>query len=267
MRNEDVTRRLGLEGGDFYITAPAPCPYLGGKVERKVFSYLNGPSAPSINSMLTRRGFRRSQNIIYLPACEACAACQPVRIVVADFELTKSRRRVLTRNSGLARRLRPPRATSEQFSVLRGYLDSRHANGGMADMTVLDYASMVEETAVDTMIVEYRRDATGPSDPRGAARGPLVAAALTDRLTDGLSMVYSFFEPDERRNSIGSYMILDHVALAADLGLPYVYLGYWVDGSPKMDYKKRYQPLERLTPSGWVRMDKSQSSNARGDDV
>lgn len=254
MRNEDVSRRLGLEGGDFYITSPAPCPYLGGKVERKVFSYLNGPSAPSINSMLTRRGFRRSQNIIYLPACEACSACQAVRIVVDDFDLSKSRRRTLSRNADLVRRLRPPRATSEQFSVLRGYLDARHTDGGMVDMTVLDYASMVEETAVDTMLVEYR-------DPTHAdeysPNGQLLATALTDRLTDGLSMVYSFFEPDAAARRLGAFMILDHVAIAAELGLPYVYLGYWVNGSPKMDYKRQYQPLERLTAAGWVRMDKT----------
>ena len=194
MSNEDVSRRLGLEGGDFYVTSPAPCPYLKGKEERKVFSYLNGPSAPSVNSMLTRRGFRRSQNIIYLPACEGCSACQPVRIVVDDFDLSKSRRRILSRNGDVTRRLRAPRATSEQFSILRGYLDDRHAAGGMADMTVLDYASMVEETAVDTLMVEYRNPSyTDDLNPNGR----LIACALTDRLTDGLSMVYSFFEPDE----------------------------------------------------------------------
>lgn len=249
MRNEDVSRRFGLDGGDFYITAPSPCPYLPGRTERKVFSYLSGASAPSMNSILTRRGFRRSQNIIYVPACESCQACVPVRVVVEDFALTRSRKRLLTKNADLARRLRPPHATSDQFSVLRGYLDARHYDGGMADMTVLDYASMVEETAVDTMIVEY-----SVRDDAGEDR--LVACALTDRLTDGLSMVYSFFEPDEAARSLGQFMILDHVALARELGLSYVYLGYWVQDSPKMDYKQRFQPLEKLTADGWVRMDR-----------
>ena len=249
MSNEDRSHRLGLSDGDFYITAPSPCPYLPGRAERKVFSYLNGVSAPSVNSLLTRRGFRRSQNIIYLPACEKCTACSPVRIVVDDFKLSKSRKRTLTRNADLLRRLRPPRATGPQFSVLRAYIDSRHGDGGMADMTVLDYAAMVEETAVDTMVVEYSKD-LGDGDET------LIACALTDRLSDGLSMVYSFFEPDEAARSVGKFMILDHVALAKDLGLPYVYLGYWVPGSPKMDYKQDYQPLERLTQNGWVRMDK-----------
>ena len=249
MRNEDVSRRLGLEGGEYYITAPAACPYLPGKAERKVFSYLSGPSAPSMNAMLTRRGFRRSQNIIYVPACEACQACVPVRIVVDDFHLTRSRKRVLSRNAEIIRRLKAPRATSQQFSILRAYLDARHYDGGMADMTVLDYASMVEETAVDTLLIEYSvRDASGEER--------LIGCALSDRLTDGLSMVYSFFEPDEAERSLGQFMIFDHVALARELSLPYVYLGYWVDGSPKMAYKAKFQPLERLTAAGWVRMDR-----------
>lgn len=245
MRKEDVTRQFGLEGGEYYITAPSPCPYLEGRVERKVFSYLGGPHAPTLNSMLSRRGFRRSQNIIYRPACDACHACTPVRIVVAAFEPSRARRRILRKNADLVRTIRAPKATSDQFSVLRGYLDARHPEGGMAEMTVLDYASMVEETAVDTAIIEYRA-----SDDAG--RQTLLAVALSDRLADGLSMVYSFFEPDEDARSLGAYMILDHIALARELALPYVYLGYWVQGSPKMDYKRSYQPLERLTPNGWA---------------
>ncbi|MEM9014990.1 MAG: arginyltransferase [Pseudomonadota bacterium] len=248
MSNEDFARRFGLEGGDFYITAPAPCPYLIGRKERKIFSYLGGEMSAEVNSTLTRRGFRRSQNIIYLPACESCAACIPVRIVVNDFKLTKSRKRMLTKNGDLTRRPRPPRATSEQFSVLRGYLDSRHADGGMSDMTVLDYASMVEETTVDTMVVEY----WAPEEPGQEDR--LLAVALSDRLADGLSMVYSFFEPEAAERGLGNYMILDHVAFARELGLHYVYLGYWVKGSPKMDYKARFTPIEKLTPDGWVRL-------------
>jgi len=247
MRNEDISRQLGLDGGDFYITAPSPCPYLRGRMERKVFSYLGGPAAPTVNALLSKRGFRRSQNIIYMPACDGCRACTPVRIVVDDFELTRSRRRTVNRNKDLERRIRAPKATSDQFSVLRAYLDHRHHDGGMAEMTVLDYASMVEETAVDTILVEYwRRNENGQET--------LLACALTDRLSDGLSMVYSFFEPDEAARSLGAHMILDHVALAREFGLSFVYLGYWVDGSDKMDYKKSYQPLERLTAGGWTPM-------------
>lgn len=250
MSNEEFARRFGLDGGEFYITAPSPCPYLEGRDERKVFSYLGGSAASSTNALLTRRGFRRSQNIIYLPACESCSACVPVRVVVDDFDLTRSRKRIITRNADLHRRLTGPRASGEQFSVLRAYLDTRHGDGGMADMTVLDYASMIEETAVDTIIIEYRLKNPNTGDDQ------LIAVALTDRLTDGLSMVYSFFEPDEATRSLGRFMILDHISLARELGLPYVYLGYWVDGSPKMDYKADFQPLEKLTTAGWVRMDR-----------
>jgi len=247
MRNAEITRQLGLEGGDFYITSPAPCPYLRGRQERKIFSYLGGPTAPALNAVLSQRGFRRSQNIIYMPACDGCRACTPVRILVDEFKLSKSRKRTLVRNKDLARRIRAPRATSEQFSVLRAYLDARHQDGGMAEMTALDFMSMVEETAVDTMMIEYRKT-------RNDGNEPLLACALTDRLPDGLSMVYSFFEPDDERRSLGAHMILDHVALARELNLPYVYLGYWVDGSQKMDYKRSFGPLERLTAGGWTRM-------------
>lgn len=248
MSNEEITHRLGLEGGEFYMTAPAPCPYLKGEMERKVFSYLGGSYAPTVNSMLTRRGFRRSQNIIYLPACDSCQACVPVRIIADEFSETKSRKRIIGKNKKLVRRIQGPRATSEQFSILRSYLDDRHFDGGMADMTVLDYASMVEETAVDTIIVEYLE-----VDEMG--HETLLACALTDRLSDGLSMVYSFFDPSQSARSLGQFMILDHVALAKELSLPFVYLGYWVAGSHKMEYKRQYQPLEKLTHAGWVRME------------
>lgn len=243
MRKEEVTRRLGLDSGDFYITAPAPCPYLNGRTERKVFSYLSGQDAPAINAMLSQRGFRRSQNIIYMPACEQCNACRPVRIVANEFEPSRSRRRISRRNGDLIRKVRIPKATSDQFSILRGYLDARHANGGMSEMTVLDYAAMVEETAVDTIVIEYYR-----ADEGGEK---LIACALTDRLPDGLSMIYSFFEPEESKRSLGQFMILDHIAFAKELSLPFVYLGYLVQGSQKMDYKRSFEPLQTLTHNGW----------------
>ena len=251
MRSDDIKQAFDGARADFYLTAPAPCPYLSGRKERKAFSFLHGPTADAANSLLTQRGFRRSQNIIYVPACEGCRACRPARIVVEEFEDTRSRRRIARRNNDLVRTMEPPKATSEQFSILRGYLDARHADGGMSDMTALDYVSMVEETSVDTSLVEYRI---------GGAKGPLAACALTDRLEDGVSMVYSFFEPDYQSRSLGAHMILDHVALARTLGLPYVYLGYWVEGSQKMDYKARFAPLEVLTEGGWTRLDPSKSA-------
>jgi arginine-tRNA-protein transferase len=148
--------------------------------------------------------------------------------------------------------MRGPTPNSEQYSVFRAYLDSRHRDGGMADMTVLDYAMMIEDSHVQTRIVEYRR--RGPdSGITGRGAGQLLAVALVDVLSDGLSMVYSFFDPDEADRSLGTFMILDHIARAKRMGLDYVYLGYWVRGSKKMDYKGRFLPQERLLPSGWVR--------------
>ena len=238
----------------FYLTAPSPCPYLADKEERKVFTHLVGERAPELNNILTQGGFRRSQSIAYRPACEGCRACVSVRVIAKDFQPTQSMRRIMRRNVDIAGEMRIAVPTSEQYAVFRGYLDSRHRDGGMADMTVLDYAMMVEDSHIETRIIEYRRkDLDAPAGKR--AGGELVAIALTDVLGDGLSMVYSFFEPDEAGRSLGTYMVLDHIARAHSMGLSYVYLGYWVRGSRKMDYKGRFLPQERLMPDGWMRVD------------
>ncbi len=239
----------------FYLTAPSPCPYLPGQEERKVFTHLVGERAPELNDLLTHGGFRRSQSIAYRPACEGCRACVSIRIPVADFHPSRNMRRILARNADLVGDMRVTAPTSEQYSVFRAYLDARHHDGGMADMTVLDYAMMVEDSHVETRIVEYRR--RGPdSGFTGRGSGELLAVALTDVLGDGLSMVYSFFEPAEHARSLGTFMILDHIARAHGMGLSYVYLGYWVRGSRKMDYKGRFLPQERLMPNGWVRFER-----------
>ena len=171
-------------------------------------------------------------------------------------------RRIARRNADIASEMRIAVPTSEQYAIFRAYLDSRHRDGGMADMTVLDYAMMVEDSHIETRIVEYRRrEPLGASAPSGDGggrvrrRGDLLAVALTDVLGDGLSMVYSFFEPDEAARSLGTLMVLDHIARARNMGLAYVYLGYWVRGSRKMDYKSRFLPQERLTPDGWARVE------------
>ncbi len=229
----------------FFITAPSPCPYLPGRVERKVFTHLVGHDARSLNTQLSQGGFRRSQNIAYRPACDGCAACVSVRVPVNSFAPTRGFRRTLKANADLEATLVKSEAKHEHYSLFRGYIDSRHADGGMADMTVLDFSAMVDDNFVDSRLVEYRIRG-------GEEDGRLVAAVLIDILGDGISMIYSFYEPEEAARSLGTFMILDNIARVKRLGLPYLYLGYWVNGSHKMNYKARFLPQERLTPDGWT---------------
>ena len=228
------------------MTATAPCPYLPGREERKVFASLPFADGPGVNDRLTHAGFRRSQNIAYRPACEACDACVSVRLPINDFVLSRNQRKVLNRNADLSRALVEAEATVEQFDLLRRYLEARHPGGGMSDMTWADYVAMVEDTAVRTHLIEYRL----PSLDDGPGR--LIGVVLADLLSDGLSMVYSFFDPTETRRSLGVFAILDHVKQAQHVRMPYVYLGYWVRGSDKMDYKARFRPMEALGPLGWM---------------
>ncbi|WP_341366322.1 arginyltransferase [Yoonia sp. BS5-3] len=223
----------------FYVTAPQPCPYLEGRMERKLFTALQGDMATKLNDALSKQGFRRSQNVLYRPSCAECSACMSARIDVSKFSPGRSQRRILKRAGHLARRATSPWATEEQYALFREYLDGRHATGGMADMDMFEFAAMVEETPIRSRLIEYNE---------GAA---LRAVCLTDILDDGLSMVYSFFEPTLERLSLGTYIILDHIAIAQELDLPYVYLGYWVPGSPKMDYKAKFKGLEVYRNGAW----------------
>jgi len=240
-----VTREL-RDAPQFYLTAPSPCPYLPGMLERKVFTHLVGKRAVALNDTLTQTGFRRSQTIAYRPACENCRACVSVRVLVDEFAPSAGQRRVLRANADLVGTVMPAKPTGEQYALFRAYLDARHPDGGMADMSMLDYSMMVEDSHIDTVFTEYRQ--------RG--EGALLAACLTDRLGDGLSLVYSFYAPHESRRSLGAFMILDHIEKARRLGLPHVYLGYWVEGSKKMAYKAAYLPQERLGLSGWARVER-----------
>ena len=231
----------------FYLTAPQSCAYLEGREERKVFTTLSGPMAGRINNSLSQKGFRRSQSVIYRPACVGCSACMSIRIPVWDFKPNRTQKRVLARNAHLVRRPCEAWATETQFALFRRYLNARHADGGMADMDAYDYASMVDETPVNSTVVEYAAE-----DPE-TGTSSLVAACLSDVLSDGLSMVYSFFEPSLANQSLGSFMILDHLDMAKAMGLDYVYLGYWVSGSRKMDYKIGYKPFEICDGNNWHR--------------
>jgi arginine-tRNA-protein transferase len=243
-----VTQHFPTRQLRFFLTAPSPCPYLPERFERKVFAHLPLSDGATVNDSLTQVGFRRSQNIAYRPACEACTACVSARLPAGDYVFSRSERKTLARNEDLERHVVEAEATMEQFDLLRRYLTTRHADGGMAEMTWPDYVAMVEDTAVRTHVIEYRTRSTdgGPGD--------LTACALVDVMSDGLSLVYSFYDPAQGRRSLGSFVILDHVIQACLNGLPYVYLGYWVRGSDKMDYKARFDPIELLRPEGWTLM-------------
>lgn len=232
------------ENTQLFMTASMPCPYLPDRRERKLFTHLTGRRAAALHHLLSENGFRRSQNLIYRPACEGCNECRSVRVVARQFEMTARFRRVLKINSDISYEVRPPEATSEQYDLFKRYLETRHVGGGMTQMTYADYEYMVEDTPVQSVLVEYRlRD-----DPDHR----LVAVALTDVMPDGLSMVYSFYDPALGHRGLGNFLILDHVAQACAAGLGYVYLGYWVKDSPKMAYKVQFHPLEvQSGPIGW----------------
>lgn len=231
----------------FYVTAPQPCPYLEGRLERKLFTALQGDQAQRLNDALSKQGFRRSQNVLYRPSCAECSACLSARIRVADFQPNRSQRKILKATADLRRNATSPWATEDQFALFRRYLDARHADGGMADMDVFEFAAMIEETPIKTRVIEYSRPA-----PTGERARTLAAVSLTDVFDDGLSMVYSFYDPDLADLSLGTFAILDHIQIAREAGLPFVYLGYWVPGSRKMGYKASFNALEIYKAGEWV---------------
>lgn len=236
-----MSRPLPQRQLDFHLSVDTPCPYLDGRLERKVFAAIDGSAGESVVGALALVGFRRSQSIVYRPACVGCAACLSARVLAQEFTPSRTQKRVTARNQDLVRTERPPEATQEQYELLSRYLTARHADGGMSDMTFGDYAMMVGETPTQTTLAEYR-----------TAAGALMAAVLLDRFADGDSLVYSFFEPEAARRSLGAFVILDAIRHVAALGRRYVYLGYWVKGSAKMAYKAGYRPLEVLRGESWA---------------
>ena len=224
----------------FFITDPMPCPYIGGQMERKLFTHMAGDNANDINNNLTHAGFRRSQTIAYRPACDTCNPCRSVRVDVAGFKPSRNMKRIMSANKDLTSAPLPPQTNREQYELLRRYLDARHRDGGMSDMSSFDYMAMVEETAVQTEVCEYR-------DTQGA----LVACLLRDRMQDGISLVYSFFDPEKTTRSLGTFIILDQIRQAEAEKLPHIYLGYLIENCAKMSYKKRFAPLQILGPEGW----------------
>jgi len=227
----------------FFTTSPMPCPYLDGRLEQRMVTELMGPDATDLGNRLSLAGFRRSHTISYAPVCEGCSACVSVRVPVQDFKPNKTQRKNINRNCDLTALECPPSATTEQYALFKSYIDSRHLDGDMALMEEHDFVAMVEETPVQTAVVEFRD-----------RENKLVAGVLIDRFDDGLSAIYSFFDTDLKARSLGTYIVLWLIEHARTQGLDYLYLGYWVQGSRKMEYKRNFKPLEGFTTSGWKRL-------------
>lgn len=236
----------------FFATAPIPCPYLPGRMERRLVAELGGPDAVAFHDALSQAGFRRSHRFAYVPVCRDCTACATVRICAGEFRPNRTQRRIFTRNEDLSGSPAPARATREQFRLFHAYQSSRHGGGEMSRMDFFDYQALVEDTPVETSVLEFRD-----------GRGDLVAACVADRIADGFSAVYSFFSPEMARRSLGTFMILWLVERARYRALPYVYLGFWVADCPKMAYKAGFQPLEAYTPDGWQRLDPTRPDTTR----
>ncbi len=235
---------------EFYVTSAQPCPYLKGRRERKLFTHLTREKPDVVVDTLLRGGFRRSQNIAYMPYCDGCQACVSVRVVASEFKPSRNLKRIASRNSDLVARRLTPQPTAEHYALFRRYIDRRHGDGGMVDMNVIDFAMMIEDSIVDTFLTEYRLRPRG-GDVGDISDWPLMAVSLCDRLSDGVSMVYSFYDPDAVGRSLGTHMILEHIEPTKRSGLGYLYLGYWIEGSRKMAYKTRFSPQEHLGPDGW----------------
>jgi arginine-tRNA-protein transferase len=224
----------------FFATGALPCPYIEGRVERKLVTELFGREAPALYNELSRAGFRRSHGIAYRPACTGCGGCVPVRIPVDAFIESRSQRRNRNANRDLVAESSAARADGEQFRMFQRYQRSRHAESDMAAMTFGDYRAMIEDSPLPTLLVTLRTEANG-----------LAGACLADLLDDGLSAVYSFYDPAAPKRGLGTMLVLALVDEARRLKLPYVYLGYWIGASAKMAYKARFRPLEALGPAGW----------------
>jgi arginine-tRNA-protein transferase len=228
----------------FYRSMPSPCPYIPGQVERKLFTRLDGSDAAVLNATLTRAGFRRSHDIVYRPVCPSCQACVPVRIPADLFQPNRTQKRILKNNADLVMIERPAIASDEQYQLFAAYQRNRHADGDMARMSFLDFRAMIQDGSADSRVLEVRHPEDG-----------LIGAMLVDTLTDGLSAVYSFFDPAAERRSLGTFIVLAAIDLLKTRQSPFLYLGYWIAKSRKMSYKSRFRPLQALGPTGWTALE------------
>jgi len=227
-------RRLGLLGG-----GPHPCGYLPDRDAQSLFVAPDETLDEGAYGQLVALGFRRSGRYVYRPNCPTCAACVPVRVAVRKFRPSRAQRRCWRANRDLVARIADPEFDPEHFALYRRYMAARHADGSMADPNPSDYLDFLTSDWPETRFFDFRL----------ATRS--VAVAVYDALPNGLSAVYSFFEPELRARGLGVYAVLRLIALTRELGLEWLYLGYWIGASDKMRYKERYRPQQRLVGERW----------------
>ncbi|MBI1216603.1 MAG: arginyltransferase [Alphaproteobacteria bacterium] len=233
---------------NLYQTHEAPCPYLPGRREKKIFTMLERETAGPLATLLTASGFRRNQGMFYRQNCADCAACLAVRLKVPDFTPDRQMRRALKRNEDLVFEIIPAKASQSLYAVFRDYLAARHSDGGMAEMFYGEFTQMVEDYPDDTRLLVCR------------AGEEVMGAMLFDDLADGASAVYSFFRPEEDKRSLGTWMILKLIEYTAATKRPHLYLGFWIRQSRKMAYKAKFQPLQVLVDRQWVDFEKAQDA-------
>ncbi|MGC6454697.1 MAG: arginyltransferase [Candidatus Puniceispirillaceae bacterium] len=214
------------------------CPYISGRTEQRVAVDIS--ENPALHDELARAGFRRVENWVYKPVCPQCQSCLPWRVDAARFRPGRNLSRIKRVNRDLKRSIVPIRPTNEQYSLFLSYIRGRHGDGQMANMGRDDFISMIENSPIESFLANYRDE-----------DGRLVGCVLTDVQDDGLSAVYSFFDPAEADRSLGTFMILDLLDFTVERGAPWLYLGYYVAGSQKMMYKSRFQPAEIHVNGGW----------------
>ena len=230
------THRLG-----FYITPAHACSYLEGQQANTLFADPDYPMTRNLYTRLAGRGFRRSGDYLYQPHCVNCKACIPVRIPVREFIRKRTHTRTWKRNQDLTIRELPAIFSQEHQDLYSRYIATRHKDGGMDNPQAGNYLSFLTSNWMDTVFYEMRLE------------NRLLAVAVVDRLEDALSAVYTFYEPEEKQRSLGTFSILYEVSEAARLSLDWLYLGYWIKDCAKMNYKNVYQPLEYFRNNAWTR--------------
>jgi leucyl-tRNA---protein transferase len=250
MSNPRELARVPWQALQFYSTAPYPCSYLPNRVARSQVATPGHLIDSQVYSELLRMGFRRSGTFVYRPHCDGCSACQPLRVPVNEFAATRSQRRALEKHRNrLSIRFVPLEYRAEHYELYLRYQRLRHHGGGMDRDSREQYQHFLLQSHVDTLLAEFRDD-----------RGTLVMASLIDVLSDGLSAVYTFYEPTYK-GSLGTFSVMWQIDLAREHNLPYLYLGYWIEGSNKMSYKAGFEPCEVLSANGWQRRGEA---NSRG---